>query len=114
MHWREFVFKFSNSCVLKLSVTLTFCTFSSYLQISGGDEWFVKAYIPFIVKWAKLAEEEDVNLFAVGSEYVGTLDQTKQWLRVIRKVKKVYKGKTTYVGNHDVRNFILPGRHVAT
>ena len=73
------------------------------LQISGKPEWFSRVYRPFILSMAKIAEEEKVDLFAVGSEYAGTIDRTAEWLQTIREVRAVYKGKLTYVGNHDVR-----------
>lgn len=74
-------------------------------QLKGTDKWFEKVYTPFIVKMAKIAQSEKVDLFAVGSEYAGTLKNNKAWNKVILKIRNVYKGKITYVGNHDVRYF---------
>lgn len=51
---------------------------------------------------AEIARQERVDLFAVGSEYAASLNQPKQWKKVIRRVRSIYKGKITYVGNHDV------------
>lgn len=58
-------------------------------------------YRPFILKWAKVAQEEGVQLFAVGSEYAATDAKTAEWTKVISAVKKVYKRDLVYVANHD-------------
>ena len=71
-------------------------------MIKGTDEWFHKVYSPFIMKMAKIAQSEHVEIMAVGSEYRGTLWNTYAWRQVIKRVRTVYKGRLTYVGNHDV------------
>lgn len=70
--------------------------------IRGTDEWFRSVHTPWILRMAKLAQEERVDMFSVGSEYVGTLSNTNAWLRTIKMVRAVYKGKLTYIANHDV------------
>lgn len=52
---------------------------------------------------ARLAERLDLELFSVGTELVQTLNNTKKWEEVIRKVRREYSGPITYVANHDVR-----------
>lgn len=77
--------------------------------IPGRDLWLRADYKSFIVDMAKLAEEEEVELFAVGSEYAQSLSNEEGWRYVVEEVRKVYSGKLTYVGNHDVRSlFRIP------
>lgn len=69
--------------------------------LEGSEPWFNRVYNPFIIRMAKIAQEEGVDLFAVGSEYVRTLDKPQRWRNTIRLVKQHYRGQTTYVANHD-------------
>lgn len=71
--------------------------------ITGSPTWFSKVYIPYIIQMARLAQQEKVHLFSLGSEYRTAVDKTSQWINVVNKVRSVYKGKVTYVANHDVR-----------
>lgn len=78
---------------------------SPWQQIPGTDQFFDKVYIPYILRMARLAEQMDVELFSVGTELGKTLNNTRKWKEVIRRVKRVYSGPITYVGNHDVSFF---------
>lgn len=69
--------------------------------IKGGPKWFNKLYVPWITTVAKVAQQEGVEMFSVGSELMSTLGQRKNWVNVINKVKMNYKGYVTYVANHD-------------
>lgn len=64
-------------------------------------EWFDKVYLPYITRMAKIAQEEGVELFSVGSELKSTIQGRGEWLRVIRAVRAIYKRPITYVANHD-------------
>lgn len=72
--------------------------------IPNRHKFMYATYGPFISKMARIAEEEKVDLFAVGSEYKQTLPNRIAWRWVIRRVRSIYKGRVTYVANHDVRN----------
>lgn len=50
---------------------------------------------------ARIAQRERVDILAVGSEYRRTLKAPNMWRHTIRKVRTVYKGKLTYIANHD-------------
>lgn len=58
-------------------------------------------YIPYIVNMARIAQRERVDILAVGSEYRRTLAAPNLWRHTIRKVRAVYKGRLTYIANHD-------------
>lgn len=72
-----------------------------YAQIHGSRKWFRGVYAPYIVRMARLAQAEGVEIFSVGSELRLTLSKKKEWLRVIRQVRRVYRRNVTYVANHD-------------
>lgn len=70
----------------------------------GADEaawtaWFSE-YNNFIMHYAEIAQQEDVDLFIIGTE----LDRTTQrpeWDNIIQNIKSVYTGKITYGANWD-------------
>lgn len=68
--------------------------------IPGSDGWFA-SYRGFIHRMAEIATEENVELFAVGSEYRDASQKAIQWRSVIQTVKTAYSGPLTYVANHD-------------
>lgn len=75
-------------------------------NIKGSDEWFKGVYIPFITGMAKLAQKEKVNILSIGSELRDSERHVDQWKNVIKIVRGVYKGKLTYIANHDVSLFL--------
>lgn len=70
--------------------------------IPPRDAWLYKVYMPWIRRMARIAQQEQVDLFAVGSEYVGLEVRTQTWRNIIRSVRQVYFRELTYVANHDV------------
>lgn len=71
------------------------------------EEWFSN-YTEFIRFWARMARDEGVELFCVGSEMRNSTErQPKRWREVIREVRDVYPGPCTYSANWaDELNFI--------
>lgn len=61
--------------------------------------WF-KSYSDFILHYAKLAAQENVELFCIGTELTqATLSQPQAWRDLIKKVREVYPGQLTYAAN---------------
>ena len=68
---------------------------------NGWEEWF-KNYTSFILHYATIAAEENVEQFCIGTELANaTLTQPAFWKDLINKVRQVYKGKLTYGANWD-------------
>lgn len=59
------------------------------------NEWF-NNYTEFIINQAKIAEEEKISLFVIGTELVQLAKYKENWEALIKDVRKVYKGKLTY------------------
>lgn len=55
-----------------------------------------------MLRMARLAKREKVEVLSMGSEFRDAVGKTWEWVRVINAVRKVYKGKLTYIANHDV------------
>jgi len=64
------------------------------------DKWF-EEYEDFITYYAKIAAETNVEVFSVGSELISTEVFRRRWLKVIRSVRGVYRGKLLYSSNWD-------------
>jgi hypothetical protein len=62
-----------------------------------------QAYETFIATWARVAEESDVELFSVGVELRSwvTSVHAPSFLKVIERVRRIYKGPLTYAANWD-------------
>ena len=78
--------------------------FTGNLKMNSESEWLVleKAYEAFILNNAELAAETKVPLFCIGTELEQFVHhRPKYWKNLIRKIKKIYKGKLTYAANWD-------------
>ena len=63
------------------------------------QEWF-KSYKEFIMHYVKIANENNVEMFCVGTELSeATLSKPEEWRKLIKEVRKVYKGQLTYAAN---------------
>ena len=63
-------------------------------------EWF-RRYQDFAVHYARLAEAQGMEIYAVGTELKGTAGREADWRRLIAEVRKVYHGRLTYSANWD-------------
>jgi hypothetical protein len=70
------------------------------LAPADWDEWF-RVYEKMILHYARIAAEERVEYFSVGSELCSTEGFEERWRRVIRKVRRAYPGRITYSANWD-------------
>lgn len=63
------------------------------------DAWF-ESYEQWIVHYARLAEQQDIESLCIGTElYQTTLQHPDKWRKVIQKIREVYKGEVTYAAN---------------
>ena len=63
-------------------------------------EWFL-SYSEFILHYARLAAEEGVSLYSVGSE-LGSMEEAEtEWRNLIAEVRTVFPGRLTYSANWD-------------
>ena len=70
------------------------------LRPADWDRWF-DSYASFLLHYARLAAEEEVELFCVGSELSSTEEHTDRWRSLIARVRAVYGGALTYSANWD-------------
>ena len=69
-------------------------------EIMASPEWF-ESYKNMILRYARLAEENNVEIFSVGTELENTTFSRweAEWRDLINSVKEVYKGYLTYSAN---------------
>lgn len=78
--------------------------FTGYIKMTNEADWqlYEKSYSEFILFYAKIAQENHCELYCIGTElndFVAA--RPKFWLKLIKDVRKVYKGKITYAENWD-------------
>ena len=69
-------------------------------DIIASDNWF-KNYKDYMLYYAKLSEEHNVEMFCIGTEFVNiTISKWyDQWLDIINAVRSVYEGPLSYSAN---------------
>ncbi|MEQ8304399.1 MAG: hypothetical protein RIB47_13470 [Cyclobacteriaceae bacterium] len=64
------------------------------------DQWF-ENYATFILHYARLAEENHVEVLCIGTELLHTIGHELRWRNLITEIRKVYGGKLTYAANFN-------------
>jgi len=65
------------------------------------QEW-EKAYSEYIHFYGRLAAENDVELYCIGTEYKKAVKKrTKFWRRLVKEIRSYYSGKLIYSSNWD-------------
>lgn len=72
-------------------------------KTDAGWETWKKSYGNFLLRWAKVASEEHVDLLSVGVELRSWVTTTRapSFSSLIRDVRGIYKGPLTYSANWD-------------
>jgi predicted enzyme related to lactoylglutathione lyase len=86
--------------VLKPHVDIYKGGWRAAIKPDSAGKWF-ESYTAMILKYAKLAQEENVEMVCIGVELL-TATQAKyqpQWREMIGKIRSVYSGKLTYAAN---------------
>jgi hypothetical protein len=81
--------------------------FTGQINMTIEEDWkyLEDSYTKFIMDYAKLAEETDVEIFCIGTELENFIDKRPNyWKKLISQVKKVYHGKLTYAANWNEYN----------
>ncbi len=78
--------------------------FTGLVEMASEADWLQleDTYRNFILDFAKVAEEEKVEIFCIGTELEKFIEHRPEyWRDLIAEVKKVYRGKLTYAANWD-------------
>ncbi|WP_179333564.1 glycoside hydrolase family 113 [Winogradskyella costae] len=78
--------------------------FTGFLKASSEADWQLleSSYTDFVIEYAELAEELNVEVFCIGTELEAFIKNRPQyWHQLIKKIRKVYTGNLTYAANWD-------------
>ena len=78
--------------------------YTGTLSMTNEADWkaLETDYSKFILDYAELAEELNVQVFCIGTELEKFIENRPQyWFRLIKEIKTVYTGKLTYAANWD-------------
>lgn len=66
------------------------------LAPKSWEQWWW-SYRRLALHYARVSATRKVAMFAIGTELTSTEGQTDRWRKLIQEVRKIYKGKLTYV-----------------
>src|SRR5690606_3637215 len=73
-----------------------------FIKMAHEEDWKLleNSYSKFILDFAKIAEEAQIEIFCIGTELKSFIDERPgYWNQLIIDVKEIYKGKLTYAAN---------------
>ncbi len=90
--------------MLKPQIWVWHGTFTGYIKMENEADWkaLEASYSTFILDYAQVAQDTNVNLFCIGTELEQFVKHRPAfWLSIIKKIRQIYKGKLTYAANWD-------------
>jgi hypothetical protein len=88
--------------------------------VESRDYWVKKSTLPeevwthTVLKWAKFAEENNVEMFAPGVEMSLILDEVKvgKWFKeILPEIRRVYSGKVITAEHYDIERWKILDEH---
>lgn len=76
--------------------------FTGEIKMTNESDWKLleDSYSKFILDYAKLAEETNVEIFCIGTELENFIDERPEyWNELIKEIRNIYNGKLTYAAN---------------
>lgn len=90
--------------MLKPQLWLSNGAFTGTLNMDREEDWeqLERSYAGFIMHFADLAAESQVEIFCIGTELATFVEHRPEfWQELISKVRAIYPGKLTYAANWD-------------
>jgi hypothetical protein len=90
--------------MMKPHIWLGWGAFTGHLDFKTENEWaaFEKSYLAYLLTFAKIAQDENVELFCIATEMQNHVKKRPSfWKEAIVAIKQVYHGKITYAENWD-------------
>ncbi len=72
------------------------------IDMQSEEEWqqWFSNYSEFILHYACLAEEQNIEALCIGTElYLTAVKREQDWRKLIKEIRKVYSGQLTYAAN---------------
>lgn len=90
--------------MLKPQIWIKGGKFTGFIAMANDDDWKLleQNYEDFILHYAKLAQEENIELFCLGTELkLFVKNRPEFWISLISKIRTIYTGQLTYAANWD-------------
>ncbi|MDT8346720.1 MAG: glycoside hydrolase [Flavobacteriaceae bacterium] len=90
--------------MLKPQIWIGRGAYTGDINFNTEREWlaFEKAYSEYILDFAKIAAEEQADLFCIGTELHNFVrNRPDYWQQLILEIRKIYPGQLTYAANWD-------------
>jgi hypothetical protein len=100
----EMLHKNKIAVMLKPQIWIWRGEFTGNLKMNSEAEWqtLEQSYSDFILTYAKLAQEANVEILCIGTELEQfVVNRPEYWTKLILQIKEVYQGKLTYAANWD-------------
>jgi hypothetical protein len=78
--------------------------FTGTIKMSNEDDWqqLEKTYSDFILEFARVSQDLNAEVFCIGTELeLFVKHRPEYWIKLIKDIKAIYKGKLTYAANWD-------------
>jgi hypothetical protein len=98
------LYKAGISVMLKPQIWIWNAKYTGDLAMQNEADWqqLENSYMDFILDFARLAEEMQVEVFCIGTELEQFIkNRPDYWVTLIQKIRTIYGGKLTYAANWD-------------
>ena len=92
------------SVMIKPQIWVGHGTYTGTIMMESEEDWIAleENYRKFIVAFAELAEEEEVEFMCIGTELKHFVELRETfWRSLIAELRTIYSGKLTYAANWD-------------
>ena len=100
----ELLHKNGIKVMLKPQIWIWRGAFTGTLKMNSVEDWKVleASYEKFILAYAELAAKTNTVIFCIGTELEQFVkNRPEYWKRLIKKIRKIYRGELTYAANWD-------------
>lgn len=90
--------------MLKPHVWITHGEYTGDFKLESETDWnsFEESYRKYVLEFAAIAEEQQVEIFCMGTEWRKFISRRPDfWKRLIQEIREVYTGEITYAANWD-------------
>ncbi|WP_298950214.1 glycoside hydrolase [uncultured Nonlabens sp.] len=83
--------------------------YTGHINLKTDAEWKIleDSYTAYIMRFAQVAAQENISMFCIGTELDSFVKgRPAYWQKLIKDIRKIYKGKLTYAGNWDSYKYV--------
>jgi hypothetical protein len=103
-HYAQEFKKVDVKIMVKPQIWVSRGIYTGFIEMNSEEDWKVleESYEKFILDYADIAQQMNVEILCIGTELEKFVAKRPDyWSQLIKKIRKVYKGKLTYAANWD-------------